>query len=157
MTHADSNDVFPKTTLPTMMMPTLKTTKFTPIAPRPRLFENDALHEHSKVKVPKPVDNRKRAFICSYPNCGKTYLKSSHLKAHIRIHTGNTSLTYFLFVGVRNQILNMSFQANVHTLVPLKDATSVLQGLMSFLVIDECILVKENSHVQFAEDDLFAR
>ena len=88
MTHADSNDVFPKTTLPTMMMPTLKPTKFTPIAPRPRLFENDALHEHSKVKVPKPVDNRKRAFICSYPNCGKTYLKSSHLKAHIRIHTG---------------------------------------------------------------------
>ena len=88
MTHADSNDVFPKTTLPTMMMPTLKTTKFTPIAPRSRLFENDALHEPSKVKVPKPVDNRKRAFICSYPNCGKTYLKSSHLKAHIRIHTG---------------------------------------------------------------------
>ena len=64
---------------------------------------------------------------------------------------------YFLFVGVRNQIFNMSFQANVRTLVPLKDVTSVFLGLMSFLVIDECILVKGNSHVQFADDDLFAR
>ena len=89
MTHADSNDVFPKTTLPpTMMMPTLKATKFTPIAPRPRLFENDISQDTTKVMLPKPVDTRKRAFLCSYPNCGKTYLKSSHLKAHIRIHTG---------------------------------------------------------------------
>lgn len=43
--------------------------------------------QQTKVELePKPI--RKKNFACTYPECPKRYYKSSHLKAHYRLHTG---------------------------------------------------------------------
>lgn len=36
--------------------------------------------------------SQRKAYKCDYPNCSKTYYKSSHLKVHQRIHTGQLVL-----------------------------------------------------------------
>nr|QSX72210.1 Krueppel-like factor D [Halisarca dujardinii] len=37
---------------------------------------------------PDAEQERVKTFVCPHTNCGKTYYKNSHLKAHVRIHTG---------------------------------------------------------------------
>ncbi|NWS10709.1 KLF10 factor, partial [Pachyramphus minor] len=57
-------------------------TRLSPIAPAPGFVPSTAK------TTPQADSSRVRSHICSYPGCGKTYFKSSHLKAHVRTHTG---------------------------------------------------------------------
>ncbi|XP_028372873.1 Krueppel-like factor 11 [Phyllostomus discolor] len=57
-------------------------TRLLPLAPAP-VFITSA---HSC--IPQVDFFRRRNYVCNFPGCRKTYFKSSHLKAHLRTHTG---------------------------------------------------------------------
>ncbi|XP_056330738.1 Kruppel-like factor 10 isoform X2 [Danio aesculapii] len=56
--------------------------RFSAIAPAPG--HTPSTHTDVSAGVP----SRPRDHVCTHPDCGKTYFKSSHLKAHLRTHTG---------------------------------------------------------------------
>uniref|UniRef100_A0A3P9PRM9 Krueppel-like factor 10 n=1 Tax=Poecilia reticulata TaxID=8081 RepID=A0A3P9PRM9_POERE len=58
-------------------------TRFAPIAPAPGCA---ALEQRSAAL--QRESSRVRSHVCPHEDCGKTYFKSSHLKAHMRTHTG---------------------------------------------------------------------
>ncbi|XP_066242055.1 Krueppel-like factor 11 [Saccopteryx leptura] len=57
-------------------------TRLLPLAPAPVFITSG--HDCA----PQVDFSRRRNYICNFPGCRKTYFKSSHLKAHLRTHTG---------------------------------------------------------------------
>ncbi|KAL6095448.1 klf11 [Pungitius sinensis] len=68
----------------TQTVVTLGNTKLLPLAPAPVYMPTAA----SGCGASQADFSRRRNYVCNFPGCKKTYFKSSHLKAHLRTHTG---------------------------------------------------------------------
>ncbi|XP_054470361.1 Krueppel-like factor 11 [Anoplopoma fimbria] len=64
---------------------TLGNTKLLPLAPAPVYVPAGPSCGTTATKMDF---SRRRNYVCTFPGCRKTYFKSSHLKAHLRTHTG---------------------------------------------------------------------
>uniref|UniRef100_A0A8C5GWU9 Krueppel-like factor 11 n=1 Tax=Gouania willdenowi TaxID=441366 RepID=A0A8C5GWU9_GOUWI len=66
---------------------TLGSTKLLPLAPAP-VYLPSGVTTSGSAPSPQVDFSRRRNYVCTFPSCTKTYFKSSHLKAHLRTHTG---------------------------------------------------------------------
>lgn len=64
---------------------TLGNTKLLPLAPAPVYVPSGTSSGQAATKMDF---SRRRNYVCNFSGCRKTYFKSSHLKAHLRTHTG---------------------------------------------------------------------
>ncbi|XP_061599735.1 Krueppel-like factor 11 [Cololabis saira] len=64
---------------------TLGNTKLLPLAPAPMYMPAGPNCNTTATKIDF---SRRRNYVCNFLGCRKTYFKSSHLKAHLRTHTG---------------------------------------------------------------------
>ncbi|XP_004696437.1 Krueppel-like factor 11 [Echinops telfairi] len=71
----------PPATCPSSVM-AVGSTRLLPLAPAPVFIAS------GPNCVPQLDFSRRRNYVCTFPGCRKTYFKSSHLKAHLRTHTG---------------------------------------------------------------------
>lgn len=67
---------------PQQAVVTVGNTKLLPLAPAPIYLPS------GQSGTTQSEFSRRRNYVCSFPGCRKTYFKSSHLKAHLRTHTG---------------------------------------------------------------------
>lgn len=68
---------------------TLGNTKLLPLAPAPVYVPSGTSSGQTASKMDF---SRRRNYVCNFSGCRKTYFKSSHLKAHLRTHTGEVLL-----------------------------------------------------------------
>ncbi|KAJ8290529.1 hypothetical protein GJAV_G00014070 [Gymnothorax javanicus] len=66
----------------TQTVVTLGSSRLLPLAPAPICMPS------GQNNVTQLDLSRRRNYVCNFPACRKTYFKSSHLKAHLRTHTG---------------------------------------------------------------------
>lgn len=74
--------VVPPVATPPQTVVTLGSTKLLPLAPAP-VYVPAVAGGASQADF-----SRRRNYVCNFSGCKKTYFKSSHLKAHLRTHTG---------------------------------------------------------------------